>query len=127
VTVKKKTIVGASTELSVGVVPSVKPRTVALVTEPAVTIAAGKGLKIAAIVRPKKKGLTVWRQVLVSGDPETGEWRTADTKRTAKNGRVNFRIKKATPAGATYTYRLVVVDNRQAAGVSPLITITVTE
>jgi SpoIID/LytB domain protein len=127
VTVKKKAIVGASTELSVGVVPSVKPRTVALVTEPAVTVAAGKGLKIAAIVRPKKKGLTVWRQVLVSGDPETGEWRTADTKRTAKNGRVNFRIKKATPAGATYTYRLVVVDNRQAAGVSPLITITVTE
>jgi hypothetical protein len=49
-----------------------------------------------------------------------------DTTKTAKKGRVIFRIKKAKPAGATYTYRLLVVDNRQAAGVSPLITVAVT-
>jgi SpoIID/LytB domain protein len=127
VSVKKKAIVGTSSELSIGVVPSVTPRTIALVTDAAVTVSAGKGMKISAVVRPKKKGLTVWRQVLVSGDPETGEWRTADSKRTVKNGRVTFRIKKATPAGATYAYRLLVVDNRQAAGVSPIINVTVTE
>jgi hypothetical protein len=126
VTVKKKAIVGASTELSVGVVSSVKPRTVALVTDSAVTVASDKGLTISAIVRPKKKGLIVWRQVLASGDPETGEWKTEDTKRTAKKGRVSFRIKKSPQAGVTSTYRLVVVDNRQAAGVSPLVSVTVT-
>ena len=126
ITTKKKNIVGASPELSIGVVPSVAPRTVSLVTAPTVSVAAGKKMVITAIVRPKKKGLTVWRQVLVSGDPETGEWKTVDTKKTAKNGRVAFRIKKAKPAGANYTYRLLVVDNRQAAGVSPVITVAVT-
>jgi SpoIID/LytB domain protein len=126
VTTKKKNIVGASAELSIGVVPSVTPRTVSLISESAISVAAGKAITIKAIVRPKKKGLTVWRQVLVSGDPATGEWKTMDTTKTAKKGRVIFRIKKAKPAGATYTYRLLVVDNRQAAGVSPLITVAVT-
>lgn len=126
VTVKKKNIVGASSELSVGVVPSVTPRTVVLKSGAALSIKAGKGFTIKAVVRPKKKGLVVWRQVLVSGDPSTGEWKTADIKRTAANGRVSFRIKKATPAGANYTYRLVVVDDRQAAGASPPITVSVT-
>lgn len=125
VTTKKKNIVGASTELSVGVIPSVKQRAVSLVSPQTVAVNVGKAMTIKAIVRPKKKGLTVWRQVLVSGDPATGEWKTAQVKKTAKNGRVSFRIKKAKPAGATYTYRLLVVDNRQAAGVSPLITVTV--
>jgi hypothetical protein len=76
-------------------------------------------------VRPAKKGLTVWRQVLVSGDVETGEWRTVQIKKTKKNGKVSFLIKKAKPAGAVYTYRLLVVDNRQAAGVSPIISLEV--
>ncbi len=126
VTTKKKNIVGASPELSIGVVPSVKPRTVSLVSAQTVSVAAGKPVTLTAIVRPKKKGLTVWRQVLVSGDPETGEWKTVDVKKTKKKGRVVFRIKKAKPAGATYTYRLLVVDDRQAAGVSPVVTVTVT-
>lgn len=126
VTTKKKNIVGVSSELSIGVVSSVTPRTVSLRSEAAISVAVGKGLVIKAIVRPKKKGLTVWRQVLISGDPETGEWKTVDTKKTAKNGKVAFRIKKAKPGGTNYTYRLLVVVDRQAAGVSPLISVAVT-
>jgi hypothetical protein len=63
--------------------------------------------------------------VLVSGDPETGEWKTVGTAKTKASGKISFTSKKATPAGATYLYRLVVVDNRQAAGVSPVVTVTV--
>jgi hypothetical protein len=36
-----------------------------------------------------------------------------------------FRVKKAAPAGATYTYRILVVAKRQAAGASPDITVNV--
>jgi hypothetical protein len=81
---------------------------------------------IKAKMRPGKKGFTVWRQVLVSGDPETGEWRTVGKTKTKAGGKISFKVKKATPTGATYLYRLVVVDNRQAAGVSPVISVTVT-
>jgi hypothetical protein len=64
--------------------------------------------------------------VLVNGDPETGEWRTIGTKKTQAGGKITFTIKKATPAGSSYLYRIVLVDDRQAAGVSPLIAVTVT-
>lgn len=126
VTVKKQNIVGTSTELSVGVVPSVKPRTVTLKSSAAISVSAGKGFTVKAVIRPKKKGLVVWRQVLVGSDPVNGEWKTADVKRTDSKGRVSFRVKKAKPEGANYTYRLVVIDDRQAAGASPLITVSVT-
>jgi len=126
VTSKKGAIVGVSAELSIGVVPSVKARTVSLLGPATVSKKNGKAFTISAKMRPGKKGLTVWRQVLVSGDPETGEWRTVGKSKTKARGKISFKVKRATPAGATYIYRLVVVDNRQAAGVSPLITVTVT-
>jgi hypothetical protein len=91
-----------------------------------VTKKEGKSFTISAKMRPGKKGLTVWRQVLVSGDPETGEWRTVGTTKTKAGGKISFTVKKATPAGTNYLYRLVVVDDRQAAGVSPLIAVNVT-
>lgn len=125
VTTKKAVIVGTSAELAIGVVPSVKQRTVSLLSPAAVTKKEGKTFTISAKMRPGKKGLTVWRQVLVNGDPETGEWRTVGTTKTKAGGKISFTVKKATPAGASYLYRLVVVDDRQAAGVSPLITVTV--
>ena len=126
VTTKKASIVGTSAELAIGVVPSVKARTVSLLSPATVSKKDGKSFTISAKMRPGKKGLTVWRQVLVSGDPETGEWRTVGKSKTKAGGKISFTVKKATPAGVTYIYRLVVVDNRQAAGVSPLITATVT-
>jgi SpoIID/LytB domain protein len=126
VTTKKGIIVGTSAELAIGVVPSVKQRTVSLLSPAAVTKKEGKSFTISAKMRPGKKGLTVWRQVLVSGDPETGEWRTVGTTKTKAGGKISFTVKKATPAGTNYLYRLVVVDDRQAAGVSPLIAVNVT-
>lgn len=126
VSTKKKVIVGTSAELAIGVVPSVKMRTVALISPAAISKKDGKPFVIKAKMRPGKKGLTVWRQVLASGDPETGEWRTVGKTKTKAGGKISFKVKKATPAGAIYLYRLVVVDNRQAAGVSPVISVTVT-
>ncbi len=126
VTTKKQVIVGTSAELGVGVVPSVKQRTVSLISPATVSKKDGKSFVIKAKMRPGKKGLTVWRQVLVSGDPETGEWRTVGKTKTKAGGKIQFTVKRATPAGTTYLYRLVVVDNRQAAGVSPVITVSVT-
>jgi len=126
VTTKKKVIVGTSVELALGVVPSVKQRTVALLSPAVISKKDGKSFVIKAKMRPGKKGLAVWRQVLVSGDAETGEWRTVGKTKTKAKGKIKFKVKKATPAGSTYIYRLVVVDNRQAAGVSPIITVSVT-
>lgn len=125
VTTKVGAIVGTSAELAIGVVPSVKQRTVSLISPAAVSKKEGKRFTITAKMRPGKKGLAVWRQVLVSGDPETGEWRTVGKSKTKAGGKITFTVKKATPAGATYLYRLLVVDNRQAAGVSPVITVTI--
>jgi SpoIID/LytB domain protein len=126
VTTKKAVVVGTSAELAIGVVPSVKQRTVSLLSPAAVTKKEGKSFTIKAKMRPSKKGLTVWHQVLVNGDPETGEWRTIGTKKTQAGGKISFTIKRATPAGSSYLYRIVVVDDRQAAGVSPVIAVTVT-
>ena len=58
--------------------------------------------------------------------PSAGEWRTIGTKKTQAGGKISFTIKRATPAGSSYLYRIVVVDDRQAAGVSPVIAVTVT-
>ena len=112
--------IGVSEQMTVSVIPSVAPRTVTLTTPTAITVAAGDRVEIAARVRPKQPGLLVVRQGLTDG-----QWTTLDRARTDDRGRVRFVIRKAKPAGATYTYRLVVIERRQAAGASPEITLTV--
>jgi len=121
VVVRKKEPIGVGETFRVAVTPSVKARSVALVTPQEMNVANGEPLTIRAKVRPKRKGLTVWRQALVDG-----EWRTVQRSKTKKGGRVVFRIKKAAPAGASYTYRILVVAKRQAAGASQDITVNVT-
>ena len=96
VVVRKKQPIGVGDVFRVSVVPSVKPRSVALITPSVMDVPAGKPFAIKAKVRPKRKGLTVWRQAFVDG-----EWRTVQRSTTKKGGRVVFRIKKAAPAGAT--------------------------
>jgi len=118
--VRKKQPIGVGETFRVSVVPSVKSRSVALVTPQTMTVPVGKPFAIKARVRPKRKGLTVWRQAYVDG-----EWRTVQRAKTKKNGRVVFRIKKAAPAGASYTYRILVIAKKQAAGVSQDITVNV--
>jgi ribosomal protein L23 len=120
VVVRKKSPIGMSQDIAVTVIPSVKHRSVALVTPARIDAPAGKPFTITAKVRPFRSGLLVWRQALVNG-----EWTTVDKARTQAKGRVTFRVKRAAPAGATYTYRLVVVDKAQAAGVSPEFTVVV--
>lgn len=118
--VAKKQPIGVSEQLTVAITPSVAPRTVRLKTPQNVSAPLGSKVVIKARVLPKKKGLTVWRQAFVNG-----EWVTVDRAKTDARGGVSFRIKKATPAGASYTYRLVVIDRKQAAGASPEIIVTV--
>jgi SpoIID/LytB domain protein len=120
VVVRKKAPIGMSQDISVTVISSVKARSVALVTPVSIDAPAGKPFAIKAKVRPFKSGLIVWRQALVNG-----EWVTVDKTRTKAKGKVTFKVKRAAPAGATYTYRLVVVDKAQAAGVSPEFTVVV--
>lgn len=120
VVVRKKQPIGVGETSRVSVVPSVKGRTVALTTPQTMDVPAGKPFTIRAKVAPSRKGLTVWRQALVDG-----EWRTVQRGTTKKGGRVAFRVKKAQPAGATYTYRILVVAKQQAAGASPDITVNV--
>ena len=120
VVVRKKQPIGVGENFRVAVVPSVRGRTVALTTPQTMDVAAGKSFTIRAKVAPGRKGLTVWRQALVDG-----EWQTVQRGTTKKGGRVVFRVKRAAPAGATYTYRVLVVDKQQAAGASPDITVNV--
>ncbi|MGA0209103.1 MAG: hypothetical protein ACO3LZ_04200 [Candidatus Nanopelagicales bacterium] len=120
VVVRKKQPIGVGETFRVSVVPSVKGRSVALVSPQTMDVPAGQSFTIRATVAPGRKGLEVWRQALVDG-----EWRTVQRATTKKGGRVVFRVKKAAPAGARYTYRLLVVAKRQAAGASPDITVNV--
>ena len=122
VVVRKKQPIGVGETFRVSVVPSVKARSVALVTPQVMDVPAGKPFTIKATVRPKRKGLTVWRQAYVDG-----EWRTVQRGKTKKGGRVVFKVKKAAPAGASYTYRILVVAKKQAAGASQDITVNVTQ
>ena len=118
---RKKQPIGVGETFRVSVVPSVKSRSVALITPQTMTVPAGESFTLKARVRPKRKGLVVWRQAYVDG-----EWRTVQRSKTKKGGRVVFRVKKAAPAGASYTYRILVIAKKQAAGVSQDITVNVT-
>ncbi len=120
VVVRKMAPIGMSQDISVTVTSSVKARTVALVTPVKIDVPVGKPFTIKAKVRPFKSGMMVWRQALVND-----QWVTVGKTRTKAKGTVNFKVKRAGPAGATYTYRLVVVDKAQAAGVSPSFTVVV--
>ena len=83
---------------------------------------AGTSLTFVGRVRPKKgaKGLIVERQMLVNG-----AWVVKDRTRTNKAGRYSFRIKKATPAGTTYSYRVVVMQKGEVVASSEEQQITV--
>jgi len=118
--VRKGQTIGLSDQLSVTVVPSVQPRTIVVKGPSAIEVRAGKPVTISARVRPRVADMPVLRQAL-TGD----QWVTVDRARTDAKGRVTFTIKKAKPAGAVYTYRLVAIDRRQAAGASPDIVVTV--
>ena len=83
---------------------------------------AGTSVRFFGKVRPKKgaKGIIVERQMLVDGS-----WVVKDRTRTNKTGRYSFRIKKAVPAGATLSYRVVVIRKGEVVASSDEQAITV--
>jgi SpoIID/LytB domain protein len=96
---------------------TVKQRTVSLLTPAAISVKKGKKYKVVGLVRPAKKGLKAWRQLLVDG-----EWQTKAKTRTTKKGRYRFVVKKARPK-AVGTYRVLVVRKKSVVGVSPEFTV----
>ena len=118
--VRKKQPIGVGETFRVSVLPSVKGRSVALLTPQTMDVPNGESFTIRAKVSPGRRGLVVERQAFVDG-----AWNTVQRGTTGKGGRVVFRVAKAAPAGATYTYRIVVIAKRQAAGASPDITVNV--
>ncbi len=101
------------------VAPTVKSRTVSLLSPATVSVKKGGRYKVAGVVRPAKSGLKVWRQVNVNG-----EWKTVQKSTTTKKGRYGFVIGKAKGVG-TLTYRVLVVRKKAVVGVSPEFVVTV--
>ena len=75
---------------------------------------AGDPLVFRGRVLPKTKGIRVERQMLVNG-----AWKVMATDTTGKKGRFAFKVKKAVPAGAEYTYRIVAYSGTEVVGTSP--------
>lgn len=82
------------------------PITVSLNIGPTLTPKEGSSLNFRGQVAPATAGIEVDRQMLVDG-----AWKTVATKTTKANGSYSFKVKKAVPAGAVYSYRIVVVQN----------------
>ena len=75
---------------------------------------AGDPLMFRGRVLPTTPGLKVERQMLVDG-----AWKVMATDTTGKKGRYRFKVRRAVPAGANYTYRIVVYSGEQVIGTSP--------
>ncbi|MBI1351149.1 MAG: SpoIID/LytB domain-containing protein [Actinomycetales bacterium] len=99
--------------------PTVKQRTVSLLTPTAVEVRKGGRYKVVGVVRPAKAKLKAWRQQLVGG-----EWVTVAKDRTNPKGRYRFVVRK-TKANTAGTYRVLVVRKKAVVGVSPEFTVAV--
>jgi len=97
----------AAVKVTLKVKPGRKPR-------------AGEPLRLRGRVIPRATGLRVERQMKVDAT-----WKVMATDTTSKKGRYSFRIKKAVPAGASYTYRIVVYQGDQVIGTSPERTVVI--
>ena len=105
---------------AVSAVPSSPPATAATLSVKASTLRPkpGKKVTLKVTVRPKKKGVTVKRQMLVRGS-----WRTVATKRTTAAGKATFTVKWPKKR-TTHTYRFVTTKKGAlAAGASGRFTI----
>ena len=94
--------------------PSAEPVQLSLRIGPTTTPRAGRSVTFRGQVTPAAKGLRIERQML---QPD-GTWKVMAKDRTDARGRFAFRIKKAVPAGASHTYRLVAFRAGQQVGQS---------
>ena len=74
----------------------------------------GRPVKFTGQVSSQARGLVVERQMLVNG-----QWTTKAKTKTKAKGRYSFTVKKAVPAGAQYTYRVVVYGSGGPIAVGP--------
>lgn len=74
----------------------------------------GRSIRFTGQVSPKTKGLVVERQMMVNG-----QWTVKAKTTTNRKGKYSFTIKKAVPAGASYTYRVVVYANGAPIATGP--------
>lgn len=97
-------------------VPAADPVPVQLAVRigPTTTPRAGRPVTFRGTVTPAARGLRIERQML---QPD-GTWKVMARDRTDARGRFAFRIKKAVPAGASHTYRLVAFRGDQQVGES---------
>lgn len=100
---------------------SAAPVTFLLSIGPTTSPPEGSRVVFKAAIAPARKGVRVERQML---QPD-GSWKTMGKARTNAKGRVRFVIKKAVPAGATYTYRLIAFDKGAAIAQSDQTVISV--
>ena len=96
------------------------PMTVSMNISPTLVPKEGSSLRFRGQVAPATAGVQVDRQMLVDG-----QWKTVATKTTKANGSYLFKVKKAVPAGAVYSYRVVAVQNGAVVAQSAESVITV--
>jgi hypothetical protein len=96
------------------------PMTVSMNISPTLAPKEGSSLRFRGQVAPATAGIQVDRQMLVDG-----QWKTVATKTTKANGSYSFKVKKAVPAGAVYSYRVVAVQNGAVVAQSAESVITV--
>jgi hypothetical protein len=94
--------------------------TVSMDISPTLAPKEGSSLRFRGQVAPATAGIQVDRQMLVDG-----QWKTVATKTTKANGSYSFKVKKAVPAGAVYSYRVVAVQNGAVVAQSAESVITV--
>ena len=125
--------IDGSTGAPTGAAPAA-PAPTAPAPVPAPVAAASLTMKIGPTKKPREgasvrfsgrlssgaKGVVVERQML-----DNGQWVTKASTKTKKRGQYRFTIKKAVPAGTTYRYRVVAMNNGQVIASSPEKTITV--
>ena len=80
----------------------------------------GKPVRFTGQVSSQARGLIVERQMLVNG-----QWATKAKTKTKAKGRYSFTVKKAVPAGAEYTYRVVVYGSGGQIAVGPEKVVTI--
>lgn len=97
--------VGQSLSMKIG--PTAKPR-------------EGASVRFTGRLSTGVKGVVVERQML-----DNGQWVTKASTKTKKRGVYRFTIKKAVPAGTTYRYRVVAMNNGQVVASSPEKTVRV--
>ena len=102
--------------------PTPVDRTISLTVSPAAPV-AGDDVTLTGTVAPQGAGLTVVRQVQFAGDTA---WQNRNSAVTGSSGAFTFTIAASgMTRGATYSWRVVILDGTTVVKASPVRTVTV--